>query len=178
MNLESVLPEGMNAEDLIVLMAALTAFVSAFAVWSALLYRDPAARRAELMATQREALRRGLDIVVCLDTSRSMLARGLLIICWSARPRTESVSRLAPQVGHSTMWSADSVRQLPHWRIGVDAPVSMSLPLTQSLPRTTRRVTPPDVRRSITSYCRICAGQIAQGFSAEAVRTPWGRSAR
>jgi tight adherence protein C len=61
MNLESLLPAGMNAEELIVMMAALTAFVSAFAVWSALLYRDPAARRAELMATQREALRAGLS---------------------------------------------------------------------------------------------------------------------
>jgi tight adherence protein C len=60
MNLDSILPTGMSAEDLIVLMAALTAFVSSFAVWSALLYRDPAARRAELMATQREALRAGL----------------------------------------------------------------------------------------------------------------------
>jgi tight adherence protein C len=60
MNLDSILPAGMSAEDLIVLMAALTAFVSSFAVWSALLYRDPAARRAELMATQREALRAGL----------------------------------------------------------------------------------------------------------------------
>ncbi len=61
MNLESFLPAGLSAEDLIVAMAALTAFVSAFAVWSALLYRDPAARRAELMATQREALRAGVS---------------------------------------------------------------------------------------------------------------------
>ena len=60
MSLDLIEMTGMNAEDLIVLMAALTAFVSSFAVWSALLYRDPAARRAELMATQREALRAGL----------------------------------------------------------------------------------------------------------------------
>jgi tight adherence protein C len=60
MNLDALLPAGMSAEALIVLMSALTAIVSAFAVWSALLYRDPAARRAELMATQREALRAGL----------------------------------------------------------------------------------------------------------------------
>ena len=60
MSLDIIEMTGMNAEDLIVLMAALTAFVSSFAVWSALLYRDPAAKRAELMATQREALRAGL----------------------------------------------------------------------------------------------------------------------
>ncbi len=61
MNLESLLPAGLSPEDLIVAMAALTALVSAFAVWSALLYRDPAARRAEMMATQREALRAGVS---------------------------------------------------------------------------------------------------------------------
>ncbi len=60
MSLDFVEMTGISAEDLIVLMAALTAFVSSFAVWSALLYRDPAAKRAELMATQREALRAGL----------------------------------------------------------------------------------------------------------------------
>jgi tight adherence protein C len=61
MNLDSLLPAGLSPEDLIIAMSALTAFVSAFAVWSALLYRDPAARRAELMATQREALRAGVS---------------------------------------------------------------------------------------------------------------------
>lgn len=56
----SLLPAGLAIEDLIIIMSALTAFVSAFAVWSALLHRDPAAKRAEVMATQREALRKGL----------------------------------------------------------------------------------------------------------------------
>ncbi len=58
--LQMVLPAGMSAADLIIVMSALTAFVSCFAVWSALLYRDPAARRAEQMSIQREALRSGV----------------------------------------------------------------------------------------------------------------------
>jgi tight adherence protein C len=50
----------MDAETLVILLSAMTAFVSAFAVWSALLHRDPAARRAEFLASQREALRAGV----------------------------------------------------------------------------------------------------------------------
>lgn len=61
MTLMQLLPPGLTPEDLIVIMSALTAFVSAFAVWSALLHRDPAAKRAAQLATQREALRAGLS---------------------------------------------------------------------------------------------------------------------
>lgn len=60
MNLDTLLPPGLTAEAVIIAMAALTAFVSFFAVWNALLHRDPAARRAEQMSTQREALRAGI----------------------------------------------------------------------------------------------------------------------
>lgn len=60
MSLEALNAAGLDAESLVVLLAALTAFVSAFAVWSALLHRDPAARRAEFIASQREALRAGV----------------------------------------------------------------------------------------------------------------------
>lgn len=60
MNLDALNAAGLDAESLVVLLAALTAFVSAFAVWSALLHRDPAARRAEFIASQREALRAGV----------------------------------------------------------------------------------------------------------------------
>lgn len=60
MNLEALLPAGLTPEQVVIAMAALTAFVSFFAVWNALLHRDPAARRAEQMATQREALRAGI----------------------------------------------------------------------------------------------------------------------
>jgi tight adherence protein C len=60
MNLEAILPPGLTPEQVVIMMAALTAFVSFFAVWNALIYRDPAARRAEQMATQREALRAGI----------------------------------------------------------------------------------------------------------------------
>lgn len=59
--LQALLPSGMSPEALIILMSALTAFVSFFAVWNALIYRDPTARRAQLMATQREALRAGVS---------------------------------------------------------------------------------------------------------------------
>ncbi len=60
MNPETILPAGMTAEDVIIALAAMTAFVSVFAVYSALLYRDPGARRAEMLAQQREALRAGV----------------------------------------------------------------------------------------------------------------------
>jgi tight adherence protein C len=60
MNFESFLPAGISAEDLIVAMAAMTACVSLAAVWMALLNRDPAARRARVLAAQREALRSGM----------------------------------------------------------------------------------------------------------------------
>ena len=58
--LQALLPAGLSPEDLIILMSGVTAFVSFFAVWNALIYRDPAARRAELMAGQREVLRAGV----------------------------------------------------------------------------------------------------------------------
>ena len=60
MNLQALLPPGLTPEQVIIAMAALTAFVAFFAVWNALIYRDPAARRAEQMATQRDALRAGI----------------------------------------------------------------------------------------------------------------------
>ncbi len=60
MTLEALLPAGVTIEDLIVLMAGLTATASLAAVWAALLHRDPATRRARVLATQREALRSGM----------------------------------------------------------------------------------------------------------------------
>ncbi len=60
MNFQSFLPAGLSAEDLIVAMAAVTACVSLAAVWMALLHRDPAVRRARVLAAQREALRSGM----------------------------------------------------------------------------------------------------------------------
>lgn len=51
---------GMSAESLVVLMAGLTAAASSAAVWATLLHRDPAARRARVLAAQREALRSGM----------------------------------------------------------------------------------------------------------------------
>lgn len=60
MTLESLLPAGVTIEDLIVLMAGLTATASLAAVWAALLHRDPATRRARALAAQREALRSGM----------------------------------------------------------------------------------------------------------------------
>ena len=60
MILESFLPAGMTLEDLLVLMSGLTAAVSSVAVWAALIHRDPAARRARVLAAQREALRSGM----------------------------------------------------------------------------------------------------------------------
>ena len=60
MTFEALLPPGVSAEMAIVAMAALSAAVSLAAVWSALLHRDPAVRRARTMAQQRDRLRAGL----------------------------------------------------------------------------------------------------------------------
>jgi len=60
MTFQSLLPPGMTIEFLVVLMAGLTAAASSAAVWATLLHRDPAARRARMLAAQREALRSGV----------------------------------------------------------------------------------------------------------------------
>jgi tight adherence protein C len=60
MTFESLLPAGVTIEFLVVLMAGLTAAASSAAVWATLLHRDPAARRARMLAAQREALRSGV----------------------------------------------------------------------------------------------------------------------
>lgn len=60
MNLEDYLPAGLSTESFVLIMVALTAGVTLAAVWSALLVRDPAAKRARVMAEQREHLRAGL----------------------------------------------------------------------------------------------------------------------
>ena len=60
MNLSAYLPAGFTAEDLLVLMSALSAGSIAIAVWLALLHRDPAARRAQIIAGQREQMRAGI----------------------------------------------------------------------------------------------------------------------
>jgi tight adherence protein C len=60
MTFQSLLPAGVTFEFLVVLMAGLTAAASSAAVWATLLHRDPAARRARVLAAQREALRSGV----------------------------------------------------------------------------------------------------------------------
>lgn len=60
MKLESILPPGTDIEAMILMMAALSAVVTLLAVWSTLLHRDPAVRRARMMAEQRDRLRAGL----------------------------------------------------------------------------------------------------------------------
>ena len=60
MNLDSLLPPGVDPETAIIAMAGLSAAVSLAAAWSALLHRDPAVRRARSMAQQRDRLRAGL----------------------------------------------------------------------------------------------------------------------
>jgi tight adherence protein C len=59
MTFDAYLPPGMTPEDLLVIMAALTAAVSLLAVWTTLLHKDPVTKRARVMAAQREALRSG-----------------------------------------------------------------------------------------------------------------------
>ena len=60
MNIDTYLPSGVTVEDLLILMTALSAGSVAITVWFTLLQRDPAVRRAKLMAAQRTALRSAL----------------------------------------------------------------------------------------------------------------------
>ena len=57
MNIDSYLPAGMSVEDLLILMMALSAGSVAITVWFTLLQRDPALRRAKVIAAQRSAMR-------------------------------------------------------------------------------------------------------------------------
>jgi tight adherence protein C len=60
MNFESYLPAGVTPEDVLILMSALSAGSIALAVWIGLLYRDPAAKRAQIIALQRNEMRAGV----------------------------------------------------------------------------------------------------------------------
>lgn len=60
MNIDTYLPSGVTVEDLLILMTALSAGSVAITVWFTLLQRDPAIRRAKLMAAQRTAMRSAL----------------------------------------------------------------------------------------------------------------------
>ncbi len=57
MNIDAYLPSGMSVEDLLILMMALSAGSVAITVWFTLLQRDPALRRAKVIAAQRSAMR-------------------------------------------------------------------------------------------------------------------------
>jgi tight adherence protein C len=60
MNIDTYLPSGISVEDLLILMMALSAGSVAITVWFTLLQRDPAVRRAKIIAAQRTAMRSAL----------------------------------------------------------------------------------------------------------------------
>jgi tight adherence protein C len=60
MNIDAYLPGGMSVEELLILMMALSAGSVAITVWFTLLQRDPALRRAKVIAAQRSAMRNAL----------------------------------------------------------------------------------------------------------------------
>jgi tight adherence protein C len=60
MNFEEFLPPGVTPEDVLVLMSALSALSVTVTVWFALLHRDPAMKRARLMARERKTMRAGI----------------------------------------------------------------------------------------------------------------------
>lgn len=55
-DLTKFVPSGINADDAMVMTAALAAVATVFAVWNGLLMRDPAAARIKELARRREAL--------------------------------------------------------------------------------------------------------------------------
>ena len=60
MNFEQYLPPGVTPEDVLVLMSALSALLVTVTVWFSLLHRDPAMKRARLMARERKTMRAGI----------------------------------------------------------------------------------------------------------------------
>jgi len=60
MNIADILPSGINPEDAITGMAALSALTAMAGAWYGLVNHNPGARRAREMAATREALRAGL----------------------------------------------------------------------------------------------------------------------
>lgn len=109
MNLEAYLPAGFTLEDLIIVMSALTAGVTLLAVWSALLYHDPAARRARVMASQRELLRSGVlaprrrqDRIQPLTIMRQVVDRLRLM-------RTTKAEKIAVKLAQAGWRSKDAV---------------------------------------------------------------------
>lgn len=55
--MEAYLPAGTSIEDVLIIMSALSAGSVAVSIWFTLLYKEPGARRAKMMAAQRTALR-------------------------------------------------------------------------------------------------------------------------
>lgn len=60
MTFEDLLPPGMSVEELLIVMTSLSVLVSTLAVWFALLHRDTAAKRAQMIAKQRREMRVGI----------------------------------------------------------------------------------------------------------------------
>ena len=60
MNLQDVMPFGLDPIDVITIMAAVTAFLVVFAVYSAALSRDPMRGRVKALQDRRDALKAGL----------------------------------------------------------------------------------------------------------------------
>ena len=60
MNLQDVMPFGLDLIDVITIMAAVTAFLVVFAVYSAALSRDPMRGRVKALQDRRDALKAGL----------------------------------------------------------------------------------------------------------------------
>jgi len=57
MTLQDFLPPGVTVEDILTVMSALSAGAILVSVWFGLLYKDPAAKRAQIIAAQRQEMR-------------------------------------------------------------------------------------------------------------------------
>ena len=109
MNLAAYLPAGVTQEDIILVMSALSAAVTLIAVWSALLHRDPAARRARIMASQRDLLRSGVlaprrrqDRLQALTIMRQVVERLRLM-------RATQVEKISAKLARAGWRSKDAV---------------------------------------------------------------------
>ncbi|MEM7504566.1 MAG: hypothetical protein AAF417_21190 [Pseudomonadota bacterium] len=58
--LDQILPFGLSAADLLLVLLSAVAFITVLAVWYALIERDPMERRARVLADRRAELRSGM----------------------------------------------------------------------------------------------------------------------
>ena len=110
MNIESLLPFGLSAENAITAMASLAAFGTVCAVWNGLLAKDPLSVRAKRLQQRREELKAGLmtprgnrhRMVSAMGVMRNVTQRFHLL-------RSKTADKIAGRLAQAGLRSKDAV---------------------------------------------------------------------